>query len=367
MLKIMEKRNARILGVLLSLMLVLGTMCTVPAFADDTIASNEVTTLSEAVVYNISTADQLIELQNAVNNQTSSGSADNPTLLNCEVNLLNDIDMSGKTWTGIGVPQQFKGFTGTFNGNGHKISGISLSNNSNAGPKGGLFNLISNAEVSNLKLEGSVSSNRFIGGLAGRVIGSLTISNCVVDMQLTLSNGASNSIGGLVGQCGSGAGGGTGTGTGGTTGGTAGGLLISDCAVLGHFTSNTSTNPVGGMVGHAYADYSVQIVNSYVAASLSCENGVTAAFVANNATADDEETEEFEGVAFSNSYYLASASSAIIGSGVTTYYGTPSSFTAGALTAAMLNDGRTGDSAAWKTLNNVNVFDGHSYPALAWQ
>lgn len=317
----MFKKNSRVLSVLLSLVLVFGTMC-VPAFATDAAAVNDAVVASEATTYTISSADDLIALQNAVNSQTTTGTATNPTLLNCNVVLTQDIDMTGKTWSGMGVPQQFKGFTGTFDGQGHTIRGISITNTSNVGPKGGLFNLTSNATIKNLTVTGSVTSNRFIGGLVGRVIGNLTVENCNVNMDLTLNNGQSNSIGGLVGQCGSGSGGGTGGGNGGTAS-TVGEVYVSGCTVSGTFISNTSTNPVGGMFGHIYTGYYVEISDSDVTASLTCTGGTVASFVANNASALTDTT----GVYFDNCRY-ATGISTIMGGSVTSFGGeTPIAFT----------------------------------------
>lgn len=271
-------KNGRVLSVLLALVLVLGTMCAVPVAATDVSALNEAVATTD-VTYNISSAADLVTLQNDVA-ALSAGSASSPSVLNATVNLMNNIDMSGTEWTGIGVPQQFKGFSGTFNGNGYTISGISLTNSSNVGPKGGLFNLAVNAEVTNLTLEGSVNSNRFIGGLAGRVMGNFSVTNCDIDMSLTLNNGAANSVGGVIGQCGSGSGGGSGTGSGGTSGNTQGTVTITNCNVDGTFSSNN--NPVGGVIGHIYAGYAVEISGTTVSPSLS--GTVAGIFIANNAS-----------------------------------------------------------------------------------
>ncbi len=78
----------------------------------------------------------------------------------------------------------------------------------------------------------------------------------MVDAKLSLSNGNANAIGGLIGQCGSGQ----------TVGGDK--ILIKNCAAVGSFESSTSTNPVGGLIGHIYGGYDVQIENTYAAAGL---------------------------------------------------------------------------------------------------
>lgn len=275
----MFKKNSRVLSVLLSLVLVFGTMC-VPAFATDAAAVNDAVVAS-VETYEIYSAQDLVDLQNEVS-ALSAGSSNAPSVVEYNVVLKNNIDMTNVSWSGIGVPQQFKGFSGTFDGQGYTISGINITNTSNAGPKGALFNLTYNATVKDLTVTGSVTSNRFIGGITGRAMGNLTIESCTTSgLSLTLNNGASNSVGGLVGQCGSGSGGGGGTGTGGTSGSTQGTVNITGCNVGGTFTSNTASNPVGGMLGHVYAGYSVTISNSTVAASLN--GSIKGAYVGNNA------------------------------------------------------------------------------------
>lgn len=277
----MLKKNHlnKIIGIISAMMLVLGTL-SVPVFATDAAEydASVVTVASESDVNTISSAEELLALQETV------AGLDNGEYLSGTYELTSDIVMSdyASDWTGIGVPQSSKGFAGTFNGNGHTISGIAISNASNVGPKGALFNLTSGATIKNVTVTGSVTSNRFIGGLVGRAINGATIENCNVNLTLTLNNGASNSIGGIIGQCGSGAGTGGGSGSGGTTGGTSGGVTISNCTVNGTFTSNTSTNPVGGLVGHNYAGYAVTATGCTVEATLNCNGGAVGSIVAKN-------------------------------------------------------------------------------------
>ena len=274
-----KKHLYKIIGIISAMMLVLGTLA-VPVFAVDTAGYDvQVTTVSsENDVNTIRTAQELLELQEDV------AALGNGEFLTGTYELTANINMSSiaNQWTGIGIPQSSKGFAGTFNGNGHTISGIAISNASNVGPKGALFNLTSGATIKNVTVTGSVTSNRFIGGIVGRTINNATIENCNVNLTLTLNNGASNSIGGIIGQCGSGAGTGGSTGSGGTTGGTIGNITISNCTVNGTFTSNTSTNPVGGLVGHNYAGYAVNASDCTVRASLNCSGGQIGSVVGKN-------------------------------------------------------------------------------------
>ncbi len=194
----------------------------------------------------------------------------------CTHNIImkNDISMSDSEFNdkngadvGIGVPQSWYGYSGIFDGDGHILSGINLTNTSEVGPKGLLFNLTKDATIKNVAVKGELTSTRYMGGLIGRTLGSLNIQNCVVNGKLILNNGNSNAIGGLIGQVGSGQ----------TTGGE--NINIENSVVIGSFTSNTSTNPVGGLVGHIYGGFNVSISNSYCAAELECSGGDVAGIV----------------------------------------------------------------------------------------
>jgi len=94
--------------------------------------------------------------------------------------LVNNISLTG-TWTPIGTSTA--PFTGTFDGNGHTITGLSISTSTDYQ---GLFgqigsNTSSNATVKNLGLTNvsiSTTTGEYIGGVAGSNYG--TIQNCYV-------------------------------------------------------------------------------------------------------------------------------------------------------------------------------------------
>ena len=206
--------------------------------------------------------------------------------------LTDDIDMSeynntngenNGAWSGIGHGQQWIGYSGIFDGAGHTISNIDVYNDQLVGPKGLLFNITKNATIKNISVEGVVSSTRYIGGLVGRTTGGITLENVVVDAKLSLSNGNANAIGGLIGQCGSGQ----------TVGGDK--ILIKNCAAVGSFESSTSTNPIGGLIGHIYGGYDVQIENTYAAADLRCDGGNVAGLIGSQGTSK---------LRIANCYYL---------------------------------------------------------------
>ncbi|MBE7015387.1 MAG: hypothetical protein E7417_00995 [Ruminococcaceae bacterium] len=84
--------------------------------------------------------------------------------------LENDIKVTGK-WDAI------DGFSGTLDGDGHKISGIVISGE---GENKGLFSSIESGIVKNLTVSADISGKRNIGIIAGHIKNS-TIENCVVE------------------------------------------------------------------------------------------------------------------------------------------------------------------------------------------
>ncbi len=102
--------------------------------------------------------------------------------------------------TAAGTTESFKGipFSGTFDGNGHTITGLTIVGGTNCHL--GLFGCIRLGEVKNLNInQCSVSGDlRNIGGLCGaKLIG--VISNCSVNGTITGGAADSNRIGGLCG------------------------------------------------------------------------------------------------------------------------------------------------------------------------
>lgn len=88
--------------------------------------------------------------------------------------LIADIDLGGQEWTPIASSGRF---TGTFDGRGYTISGLTINSSSSAG----LFGTISeNGKVKNVGLSGVsiTTTDYYVGGIAGNNLG--TISGCFV-------------------------------------------------------------------------------------------------------------------------------------------------------------------------------------------
>jgi hypothetical protein len=111
--------------------------------------------------------------------------------LNGKYILVKDIELNDVAWSPIGQ------FTGIFNGNFHKITGLWTDTTSN---QIGFFSTISDAKIKNLGIEiakgKQLKGGQYVGGIAGRMSGSSSIVNSYVAGDLTGSNAA----GGIVGE-----------------------------------------------------------------------------------------------------------------------------------------------------------------------
>lgn len=99
--------------------------------------------------------------------------------------LTDDIDMTGKTQKPIG--NTTTAFSGTFDGDGHTVSGLNLSG---AG-RVALFGKINSATIKNLTVSGTVTSSaNCLAGLVAEAVISATIENCVNKCTVTGTNKA---------------------------------------------------------------------------------------------------------------------------------------------------------------------------------
>lgn len=129
-------------------------------------------------------------------NLSGTGTTEDPYLINNAVDLVNfrnyvadkdnrtkcarltaDIDLTGIAWTPFATTSDYvtDNYGGTFDGQGHTITGLNI--NSSSGNQG-LFGLINGATIKSLKVQGNVtSSGNFIGGIVGKIIAG-TIEDC---------------------------------------------------------------------------------------------------------------------------------------------------------------------------------------------
>ena len=163
--------------------------------------------------YLIGTAAQLKWFRDQVNGGAT----------NLKAKLTADINLAGSSanqWTPIGSSS--KKYSGTFDGNGHKITGVYINNSSDYQ---GLFGYILDAVIKNLTVSGEIKTKNYIGGICADARGA-TITNCV--NKGTVSGGYC--VGGICGR--------------------ADDVTITNCVNEG--TVSGSGDPVGGICGYAY-------------------------------------------------------------------------------------------------------------------
>ncbi len=178
-----EMKARKFLASLLAIAMMLSTMG-FTAFADAAAWDGTSTDTAwygdgTATEFTISDAADLAGLAKLVNEGNSfSGKT---------VKLGADIDLAGETWAGIGVYNETAvgtAFSGTFDGNGKKISNVTFTDDKYHG----FFNQLYNATVKNLTVEvdGFVGSAEKYGGaaIAGHAISS-TIESCVSEGAIT--------------------------------------------------------------------------------------------------------------------------------------------------------------------------------------
>ena len=115
--------------------------------------------------------------------------------------LTADIQLS-ENWTPFAPGDGYisNAFGGTFDGNGHTISGLNGSN--------GLFGFVNGATIKNLKVEGTISNNDStgVGGIVGKTQGTVTIKNCAFSGSVSSTKVARKAgVGGIVGLVNNGA------------------------------------------------------------------------------------------------------------------------------------------------------------------
>ena len=141
---------------------------------------------SNTKTYTVYNADGLMAWNEAVQSDLT---------INCT--LTADIDLTGKNWTLIGNGLMSKyGYQGTFDGQGHRITGLDITTDNLYGENAALFDGIGgNGEVKNLQLVDvnyDVKQNGASGGIARGNYG--TITACSVTGTIAAARG---SVGGI--------------------------------------------------------------------------------------------------------------------------------------------------------------------------
>ena len=297
---------------------------------------------TEAAPYQIGSGAELAWLADRVNN-ASSGTK-------FYVVLTDDIDLGNQPWTPIG--KDFHEFSGTFDGGGHVVEGLKVSNVADAG----LFGVAKGAAIKNLVVRGSVTgADNAAGILAKAKNEACTIENCGNEAAVTVAKSGGGYAGGILGnavtaihveRCYNS---GTVTSTGNTSYSRAGGIVgymsgsgtakVNTC----YNTGNIISDSYAAGVFAGYGGYSWTISNCYNTGKISGKSQTnTGAFT----TSDSD--------AASNSFYLEGS----IPTGAKTNGATAMSDAA--MRTELLDKLGTDN---WKTVRGVN----NGYPVLAWQ
>lgn len=160
---------------------------------------------AEDLGYNYDTTTKTYTVYNADGLLAWAEAAQSDLSFNCT--LTADIDLTGKTWTPIGSGVMSKyGYQGTFDGQGHRITGLAITTDNPQGESAALFGGIGgNGEVKNLQLvdvDYDVRQNGVAGGIAMSNYGTITACSVTGDISSTggyVGGIASSNIGSIIG------------------------------------------------------------------------------------------------------------------------------------------------------------------------
>ena len=244
---------------------------TLPDFSDGFDWVNEAmrvvnqTSFTAGQTYYLTTYEDLVKLQDLVNSGVDT--------TNVTFELMSDIDMSGVSFRGIG--NSTYAFKGTFNGNDHVISNLTINTTEDYV---GLFGSVTGATIDSIGLENAnITGNNYVGGLVGRAS-----SGSITNSYATGSVTGNDYVGGLVGGARDSSsitnsyatGSVTGTGNSAYVGGLVGYAAyssITNSYATGSVTATGSNAAVGGLVGRASSG---SITNSYATGSVTGNNYV---------------------------------------------------------------------------------------------
>ena len=154
--------------------------------------------------YQIATADDLIEFAEKVNSYDPSNPYSEAEERNAWAELRDDIDLEGTEWTRIGssdINYNLE-YIGTFDGNNHTISGLSINTSSTSDEYFGLFGAVGEGgTVKDLTVEGNINIDSEYEVNAGGVVGENAgnVSNCTSEVAFTVE-GVYAYIGGIIGS-----------------------------------------------------------------------------------------------------------------------------------------------------------------------
>ena len=177
--------------------------------------------------YEIATAADLLDFATAVNSGETTTNAV----------LTADIDLTGVTWTPIG--NSTTKYSGTFDGQGHAITGFSYTTTSGGGH--GLFGYVSNATIKDFSISGTLTStggtdgSTYIGTIGAAEGTTVIISGIRSSLNINVSN-CKTHTGGILGST--------------VTSGNP--VLVESCEYNGTLTHSGTGDCQAGILGYTY-------------------------------------------------------------------------------------------------------------------
>ena len=185
-------------------------------------------------VYQLATPREVLIFSALVNNGETGANAVLTADIDFATLLPEDADPEEAEmgWTPIGSSDK-NVYTGTFDGQGHSITGFYYNASSNWN---GLFGYINNATIKNFKISGTLISDGWnYNGIVGQAEGTSVVKGIYSDMTVNVSNFKAHS-GGIVGGC-----------------STSSKILVEDCEFAGTLTHSGAGDCQAGILGYTYA------------------------------------------------------------------------------------------------------------------
>lgn len=294
---------------------------------------------TEVAPYQIGSGAELAWLADKVNNASS--------VAKLYVVLTDDIDLGNQPWTPIG--KDFHEFSGVFDGKGHVVEGLKVSNVADAG----LFGVAKGAAIKNLVVRGSVTGTDNAAGILAKAKNeACTIENCGNEAAVTVAKSGGGYAGGILGS-------------------TSANVQIARCYNSGIVTStgNNSYSRAGGIVGYMSGSNGEAKVNTcYNTGNITSDSyaaGVFAGYSLSLTVSSCYNTGKISG---KNLSYTGAFTTGSSDTAENSFY-LEGSIPTGAKTngAKAISDGaglldKLG-ADNWKTVRGVN----NGYPVLAWQ
>ncbi len=294
---------------------------------------------TQASPYEIADGEQLAWLADKVNNAS--------TVSAIYAVLTDDIDLGNYAFTPIG--KDFHEFTGSFDGKGHTVSGLKVSDVEDAG----LFGVAKAATIKNVIVQGTVSGTSNAAGILAKAkTTACTIVNCGNEAVVNVPKSGGGYAGGILGYA-------------------ITSTTVTNCYNSGAVTSkgNTSYSRASGIVGYSSGNGSAKITTCYNTGKVTSDGYAAGVFAGTTATISECYTTGT--IAGESSAKTGAFTTSSSDSRTDCYYLTGSITGGGktngaeALTLAAMQSGlldKLGE-ASWKSVRGVN----RNLPVLQWQ